>query len=439
MNFLDFLKGQLQQLRSNSQVASQEMFGAVGQGLETVSSEVQALLDRLKAWGADHPQELNSLLRQLQPILIRDNVAFVTRFDDVQEVLARDDVFFVTYGDKMTGITGGSNFFLGMQNSPQYLRDVSNMRLAVSREDIPNVVTPFVTELASKLVADSGGRIDLVKQLTGPVPTRLVGAYFGTPGRDEPQLIQWATQLFQYLFVPNNPPEFEAAALASAAEARAWLDQTIAARKKSSQVVDDVLGRCLNMQKAGLPGFSDLDIRNNLIGLIIGAIPTTSKVTTQAIDQLLDRPEALAGAQAAARADDDALLARYLWEALRFNPIGPGIFRLCSADYTLAKATPRATLIPRGTIVVAGIQSAMFDETQIDQPNEFKIDRPDYHYMHFGYGLHKCFGQYINQVQIPGIAKAILRQKNLRRAAGPAGQMQMAGPFPSSLTLEFDV
>ncbi|MBS0206187.1 MAG: cytochrome P450 [Planctomycetes bacterium] len=439
MNVVDFLKDQLKQLGKTSETTAQGVFDVVGQSLTQISAEVQTLLDQLKAWGAEHPFELNALLRQLQPILIRDNVAFVTRFDDVQEVLSRDDVFLVTYGDKMKGITGGSNFFLGMQNSPRYLRDVSNMRLVVGREDIPNVVTRFVTKTSDQIVANCGGRIEIVTQLTGPVPTRLVGSYFGTPGGDEPQLIQWATQLFQYLFVPNNPPEFEAAALASASAARNWLDQTIAARKSSSTVIDDVLGRCLIMQKTGMPGFTDLEIRNNLIGLIIGAIPTTSKVTTQAIDQLLNRPDQLAGAHAAAVANDDRLLAKYIWEALRFNPIGPGIFRLCAADYTLAKSTTRATLIPRGTIVVAGIQSAMFDEAQIDQPNEFKIDRPDYHYMHFGYGLHTCFGQYINQVQIPGIAKSLLRQKNLRRAPGPAGQLQMAGPFPSGLTLDFDV
>lgn len=374
-----------------------------------------------------------------QTIPIENNVATVSRFDDVQEVLARDDVFFVPYGDKMVGITGGQNFFLGMQNSPLYLRDVSNMRIVVSRDDIPSKVVPFVADLSNKIVSDSGGRLDIVKQLTTVVPTRLVGDYFGTPGRDENELIQWATQLFQYLFFPGNTPEFDQAALSTAAEARQWLDQTIAERKANTAVKDDVLGRCLNLQRAGQPGFSDLEIRNNLIGLIIGAIPTTSKVTTQALDYLLDHPDQLAGAQDAARSNNDDLLVQYIWEAMRFNPIGPAILRYCSADYTVAKGTPRATLIPKGTVVVAGIQSAMFDASQIDNPTEFRVDRPDYHYMHFGYGLHKCFGQYINRVQIPGIAKSLLTRKNLRRADGAAGQVQMAGLFPASLTLVFDL
>jgi len=46
---------------------------------------------------------------------------------------------------------------------------------------------------------------------------------------------------------------------------------------------------------------------------------------------------------------------------------------------------------------------AMFDERVVDSPHEFRIGRPAYVYMHWGYGLHTCFGQYVNQVQIPGI------------------------------------
>ena len=59
--------------------------------------------------------------------------AVVTRFEDVKEVLARDGDFDVVYGPRMIEITGGQNFFLGMQDTPDYTRDVSNMRIAVRR------------------------------------------------------------------------------------------------------------------------------------------------------------------------------------------------------------------------------------------------------------------------------------------------------------------
>jgi hypothetical protein len=58
--------------------------------------------------------------------------------------------------------------------------------------------------------------------------------------------------------------------------------------------------------------------------------------------------------------------------------------------------------------------------------------------MHWGYALHTCSGQYINQVQIPAILQPLVARKNLRRAAGDAGKLQSAGPFPSSLNVTFD-
>ena len=178
----------------------------------------------------------------------------------------------------------------------------------------------------------------------------------------------------------------------------------------------------------------DVSIRNNILGLLVGAIPTTSKCCAQVLDQLLQRPEQLKVAQAAALADDDALLAKYVFEALRFNPNNAGVYRLAAEDYPLAKASFHGTTIPKGTSVIAATQSAMFDERFVDQPNEFRIDRPEYLSMHFGYGLHTCFGQYINRVQIPGILKPLLKRPGLRRA----GDLQYAGPFPSSLLVRFD-
>jgi hypothetical protein len=41
-------------------------------------------------------------------------------------------------------------------------------------------------------------------------------------------------------------------------------------------------------------------------------------------------------------------------------------------------------------------------------------------------------------VQIPLIVQAVLSKQNLRRADGEAGKLQVNGPFPSSLTVEFD-
>ena len=431
MSLFDDLKGRLHQAEAAGEAA-------VEHALSDAQGDVMAFLDRLKAHTAQNPEPLFAVLRRVKPILIVKNVALVTRFEDVQEVLARDDIFQVTYGPKMRVITGGQDFFLGMQNSPEYERDVAHMRSVMRRQDIA-AIAGFVAKTAEQIMSQSGGKLELVSQLSRVVPARWIAEYFGTVPPSDRELADWGSTIFQYLFTDRtNDPAVGRAAQDAAAQARQWLDDCIAQRKSSGEQKDDVLGRCLALQSIGAPGMDDLGIRNNLIGLITGAIPTTSKCCAQALDQLLARPEVLAQAHAAAAAGNSALFAAYVFEALRFNPNNPGVFRLAAEEYTVAKGTLRATTIPKGTSVLPATQSAMFDDQKVDSPNEFRVDRPAWVYMHWGYALHTCSGQYINQVQIPAILQPLVARKNLRRAAGEAGKLQFTGPFPSTLNVMFD-
>ena len=83
-------------------------------------------------------------------------------------------------------------------------------------------------------------------------------------------------------------------ALAAGQEMRSYLDHLIAQRKtelaSGGQVRDDVMDRLLQMQRVPGVGFDDTGIRNNLIGLITGWIPTVSKSTALGIDELLGVP-----------------------------------------------------------------------------------------------------------------------------------------------------
>ncbi|MGH6799808.1 MAG: hypothetical protein ACRECZ_00060, partial [Methylocella sp.] len=242
-----------------------------------------------------------------------NGTALVTRHDDVIEVLDRNADFEVVYEPRMRAITGGENFFLGMQDTALYARDVSNMRLAMRRDDVAALVEPLALRRAKELVAAKAGRIDVPQDLSLPVPTAIVTDYFGVTGAPDSEFMKWATLMFRYLFTDIfSDPILDKDALDAAAGCRSVIDAAIAKRKASGERKDDVLGRCLVMQAAGLPGMKDIDIRNNLIGLVIGAIPTISKAAVQALDQLLDRPAAFASAEQAARDGNDALFAEHV-------------------------------------------------------------------------------------------------------------------------------
>ncbi len=389
-------------------------------------------------------------LRAFQPNLVLNRVlvkaydntgtVIVARRQDVRDVLERADVFEVVYGPRMEMITGGANFFLGMQDIPDYTRDVSNMRIVVRRSDLPTIVAPVVAAKAAELVARSDGALDVPQGLTLPTAHHLLEVYFGTPGPTPAEMIDWTTTLFWYLFIDLAAnPEFDAKAVAAAAALRGYLDETIAARKAGGKGGDDILGRCLALQASGAPGMDDLGVRNNLVGLLIGELPTTSCAANRALDQLLARPAALASAQAAARADDDALLAQHVYEALRFFPVNPIIYRRANRETWIADGTLRGRRVKPGAMVMASNLSAMFDGTELPAANAFRTDRPWDAYMLWGYGMHTCFGDYLNRTTLPQILKPLLKQQNLRRAAGPAGQLDNAGtPFPAHFNVQFD-
>ena len=124
---------------------------------------------------------------------------------------------------------------------------------------------------------------------------------------------------------------------------RDYVDGVVAERMKNRGVSDDILERCLKLQdEGGNAWLTDEQIRNNLIGFIVGGLPQPPMIIPQLIDVLLDRPAELAAAIKAAQDDDEILFSKYLFEALRFNPLTPGLFRTCAEDVTVAVGTWRA-------------------------------------------------------------------------------------------------
>jgi cytochrome P450 len=126
------------------------------------------------------------------------------------------------------------------------------------------------------------------------------------------------------------------------------------------------------------------------------------------MEQPLRRPMWLAQAQQAACTNDDRRLAALVFEAMRFDPLTPGLFRIVAEDYKVAAGTWRAHTIRQGTTVLAATRSAMHDGRQVPKPETFDPDRRPYEYMHVGYGLHTCFGIHINQALLPLITSVRL-------------------------------
>ena len=398
--------------------------------------------DLVMQWIGTSSHQLFAELRESRPVLVTPGgPVVVTRYPDVQEVLSREKVFSVRlYGPKMDPCVGP--YMLARDATGLNERDKSVMRVMLRREDLPRV-RETVARLAARAVDGARGRLEVVGELSRRVPIELCGEYFGFPGPDLETMKRWARTTNFDMFFNDGDEQAHRDSIAAGGEMKEYVDALIGRRRaelEENPGLDDILSRLLKTTFPDGIGFDDERIRTNVMFLLIGGVETTSGATVLSIDELLRRPQELAGAQAAARAGDDALLSSYVWEALRLNPIFPVMARYCETDYTLASGTGRETRIPAGATVLAAVASAMHDAGEVEQPDAFRLDRPEHHLnLHFGYGHHLCLCYYLSLVEVPETIKQLLRREGLRRAPGAEGQIDFGGgPYAERLVVEFD-
>lgn len=376
------------------------------------------------------------LLRRFQPILRLGSLYVVTLHDDVREVYRTDQAFRVPYKDNLDVITGGEPFFLGMADTPEYHAQLDAMRRVVRPEDLP-MLAARAESMAEAIVAASNGEVEVVG-LVRRVTFDLLAAYFGVPEPAVGRLDVWATRLFEYQFTGSpKDKDLRAQVDVMAPAFRAHIDAEIARRKAAPDGRDDIIARCLGLQAAGQPGYADVEIRTAVLCMIVGGPPQPPMVVPQAMEQLLRRPAALAAARTAALADDDARLHDIVLEAMRFDPLAPALPRRATQEWTIAAGTRRQQTMPAGATVLVGFASAMMDDRRLPTPTAFDPNRRPYEYIHFGCGLHECFGRHINRAILHRMLRPLLMRKGLRRANGPGGHLTKNGIFAERLVVAF--
>jgi len=373
-------------------------------------------------------------LRRFKPIFHLGDTYVVTLHDDVREVFGNDPAFGVGYWEQLQVITDGQPFFLGMGDTPAYHAGLDAM-LEVCRPDDLAGLGDRAEALAEEIVAKAGGEIEAV-QLIRDVTFRLIGDYFGVPDPPDANMQVWAMRLFEFQFVAQDDA-LVAEVKAIAPLLHAHIDREIARRKANPDGKDDVLARCLALQAKGEAGYSDIEIRTALVCMIVGGPPQPPMVVPQALEQILRRPDVFRQAKLAASANDDGLLHDIVLEAMRFDPLAPWLPRKVLKDTTIARGTSRPTDVPKGKKVLVSFASAMMDSRRLPDPKKFDPTRRPHEYIHFGHGLHQCFGRHINHATLHRMLKPLLRRPGMTRAAGKRGRLVKNGPFSESLWVRF--
>ena len=419
----------------------------------------------VRRWLDTEPLPFFKELREHRPILVTPACTLVTRFDDVTEVLNMPKIFTVElYIAKM------GDYLMSHDDDALHTREKSLMQGLLNRDDLPQV-RAMVANIAKKILDGANGGIEIVNDYCRMVPATLVQDYFGLTGVDKKDLIEWS-YWNQYDNFHNHPfdllPEEKhqyildrhAAVgeplkkyiaelmvrrlLAVKAEKATniifsmWYLLCKLARqfmgKKNDTLTDDIVTRMLRSHFAEAVDFDLKRVGFNAGGLLIGAIETTSQAVSQVIQYLLERPEWLTKAITAAGRDEPKEFDAIVWEALRYVPIAPYLFRKTASEYTVGKTTDRETTIYPGTYVLACTQSAMFDPLINENPDEFIPDRNWYHHFNFGFGSHECLGKYVGMVMIPEMVRQVLLKPKLKATDKIDYK---SGPFPEYYELKW--
>jgi cytochrome P450 len=367
---------------------------------------------------------ISDLFRNRRPVLKAGQSALVFRNADVLDALNRDEALTIkeVNAARMDRISGP--FVLGMDRSPQFDREDAAIMGVIKPGDLERIGR-IVREAAEELIGAAWGlgRIDVAQEYSYPIAARVVEQYFGTPGPSEGVLIQWMHSLFWDVFQNrNNQQLVRRAADVSALELRNYLVELIPSRRGSK--ADDLLSRLV--QSTGL---DDEAVRRNITGIIVGAIDTTVTAVVSVMDELLKQPKAMELARAAAMANDIDRLRLCCFEALRYQPQTPALLRRSHSAVTLCSGK----VIPGNSNVVLLTISAMFDPEAFPNPDVFRDDRPLDRYLHFGHGMHTCYGRHFNAVQIPEQVGCLLRAGAVRRES----RVGFSGPFPDRLVVGF--
>ncbi|MDX6741257.1 cytochrome P450 [Actinocorallia sp. A-T 12471] len=391
-------------------------------------SDPGAALALLAGWLRTDWRPLFAELRARRPVLVTPAFALVTRFADVTEVLSRPGSFTVAaYAPPMEAALGSPNM-LTRDATPLNWREKGLMQVMLAPEDVP-ALRALTGSLADDVLDKAGGSLDVVAELFRAVPLGVCARYFGFPGPDQATLSRWSRAVMTDV-TANLPgdPAVRAASVEAGKEMMAYLRALVAERKAGPEG-SDVLGRLVRTRLPAELGFDDERVAVNTAALLLGFVENAAGSMTNVLGHLLAHPPLLARAAEAAR--DPERFEPFVWEALRFDPFLKMIIRYRARDHVLASGAH----LPGGGLVLASVASAMFDETAVPAPEEFRLDRPAHAQLHFGHGPHGCLGVHAGRTVIVETLRRLLLRPGLRPGGGV---LRDRGVFPDSLPLHLD-
>ncbi|GAB2615406.1 cytochrome P450 [Paractinoplanes abujensis] len=276
-------------------------------------------------------------------------------------------------------------------------------RVSALREVITAQVDEAIEALPERA---QGGVVDLVGQLTYPLPIGVITALLGVPAADRGRFRRLAEALTAVLEV-RWTEEDRRLAHEAALELEDYFTDLVALRREHPQ--DDLVTALAAAHDAGGEQLTGAELLGNLTLLLVAGFETTTNLLGNGIVLLLEHP-----AYAERLRADPGLAPAYVEEVLRIeSPVQ------LTERYTSRPAVIGGIEVPADAELVLLLGAANRDPARFGDPGVFDPDRPGNAPLSFGAGAHYCLGAPLARLEAQITLPALLRRFPELAPAGP--------------------
>jgi cytochrome P450 len=195
---------------------------------------------------------------------------------------------------------------------------------------------------------------------------------------------------------------------------------------------DDVLSVLLQARDEDGKPMTDVELRDELMTLLVAGHETTSTALAWTFDLLLHNPEPMARLRAEVEAgDSEEYLDAVIKESMRIRPVVPGVSRKLTRPWTL-----QGYELPAGTRVSPNIWLTHHNPDIYPEPERFRPERfiesqaDTYSWIPFGGGIRRCLGASFALFEMKTVIPVILNRVRLSPASEqPEGIRRRAVTF----------
>jgi cytochrome P450 len=247
---------------------------------------------------------------------------------------------------------------------------------------------PWIRDVTDQLLtaADGASGFDLIDALAFPLPIAVICHLLGVPASDRARFRAWGEDVAATL-----DPQTAAAARAETRAAElaltSYLQELV--RERRANPDDSILSALIAAEEEGDRLSSDEVVSTALVLLIAGFETTVNLIGNGAV-ALLAEPDSWNRLR-----QDPALIPAAIEEMLRYDSPAQLTARIATEDIEVG-----GSVIGAGRAVVVCIGGANRDPEVFEQPDEFRIDRPDPgRHLAFSLGVHHCLGAALSRLE----------------------------------------